>query len=120
MILVDGISGAIFYAFDKVADKTLCFHKLSREFSLEQLKNSRSNFFQAFQLQDTEGNIQEKRKISTIFQDLWEKILKIDKAGHRNCVVTVPFNFQIPKFLTNRELHLKPCQSAHVKGFQDS
>ena len=52
---------------------------LSQEFSLEQLKNSRSNFYQAFQLQDTEGNIQEKQKISTIFLDLWERISNIDK-----------------------------------------
>jgi len=76
------------------------------------MKNSRSNFYQAFQLQDTEGNIQEKRKISTIFLDLWEKISKIDKAGHGNVVVTVPFNFQIPKFLTNSEFS--------VKAFQDT
>ena len=63
------------------------------------MNNSRSNFYQAFQLQDTEGNIQEKRKIS-----------KIDKAGHGNVVVTVPFNFQIPKFLTNSEFNVKASQ----------
>jgi len=112
MILVDGILGSMFYAFDRVADKTCVLDTLSREFSLEQMKNSRSNFYQAFQLQDTEGNIQEKRKISTIFLDLWEKISKIDKAGHGNVVVTVPFNFQIPKFLTNSEFS--------VKAFQDT
>ena len=77
---------------------------------MEQLKNSRSNFYQAFQLQDTEGNIQEKQKISTIFLDLWEKISKIDKAGHGNVVVTVPFNFQIPRFLTNSEFGVKALQ----------
>ena len=88
MILVDGILGALFYAFNRVADKTCVLDTLSREFSLEQLKNSRSNFDQAFQLQDTEGNIQEKRKISTIFLDLWEKISKIDKAGHGYVEVT--------------------------------
>ena len=76
------------------------------------MKNSRSNFYQAFQLQDTEGNIQEKRKISTICLDLWEKISKIDKAGNGNVVVTVPLNFQIPKFLTNSEFS--------VKAFQDT
>ena len=99
IILVDGILGSMFYAFDR----TCVLDTLSREFSLEQMKNSRSNFYQDFQLQDTEGNIQEKQNISTIFLDLWEKISKIDKAGHGNVVLTVPFNFQIPKFLTNRE-----------------
>ena len=62
MILVDGISGALFYAFDKVADKTLCFHKLSREFSSEQLKNSRSNFFQAFSTAGYRGKYPRKTK----------------------------------------------------------
>ena len=57
MILVDRILGALFYAFDRVYDKTCVLDTLSREFSLEQLKNFRSNFYQAFQLQDAEGNI---------------------------------------------------------------
>ena len=70
MILVDGILGTLFYVFDRVADKTCVLDTLSGEFFLEQLKNSRSNFYQAFQLQYTKGNIQEKRKISTIFLDL--------------------------------------------------
>ena len=61
MILVDGILGALFYAFKRVADKTCVLNTLSREFSLEQVKNSRSNFYQAFQLQNTEENIQGKR-----------------------------------------------------------
>jgi len=39
MILVDGILGSMFYAFDRVADKTCVLDTLSRQFSLEQMKN---------------------------------------------------------------------------------
>ena len=67
MILVDGILGSMFYAFDRVADKTCVLDTLSREFSLEQMKNSRSNFYQDFQLQDTEGNIQENERYVPYF-----------------------------------------------------
>ena len=88
MILVDGISGALFYAFDKVADKTLCFHTLSREFSLEELKSSRSNFFQAFNCR-IQREISKKNERYLPFLRSREKISKIDKAGHGNCV-TVP------------------------------
>ena len=92
----------MFYAFDRVADKTCVLDTLPG--------TARSNCYQAFQLQDTEGNIHEKRKIYSIFLDLREKISKIDKAGHGN--VVIPFNFQIPKFWTNSEFS--------VNAFQDT
>ena len=60
----------MFYAFDRVADKTCVLDTLPG--------TARSNCYQAFQLQDTEGNIHEKRKIYSIFLDLREKISKIE------------------------------------------
>ena len=104
IILVDGIIASLCHAFDRQAEKTTVLATLSRTFGLENLKKSRVLMYQAFSLQDAEGKIQEKRTVDTLLNDLWEKLFKIDREGHGKVVVSMPYNFVLPRFMSDGEI----------------
>ena len=102
-ILVDGILASLFYAYDRYRDKTVINATLARHFGFDELKNARSLLYQAFFLQDSNGKITDKRTEETLLRDLWEKIIKIDMNGHGDVIVVMPYNFNIPQFVSDEE-----------------
>ena len=83
-------------AFDINADKKIINETLSRIFGLEELKKSRFCLYQAFNLQDENEKIQEKRNEETLLRDLHEKVIRIHRIhikGHGKVVVCMPYNF---------------------------
>ena len=77
---------------------------MAREFGFEALKNSRILPYQAFSLQDDNGRIPEKRTEETLLKDLWEKVTKIEMKGIGKVVVGMPYNFTVPRFVSDAEL----------------
>lgn len=104
IILVDGVISSLLYAFDRYADKAVINATLAREFGFEALKNSRILLYQAYSLQDDNGRIPEKRTEETLLKDLWEKVTKIDMKGSGKVVVCMPYNFTIPRFVSDAEI----------------
>lgn len=105
-ILVDGIIASMLYAFDINADKKIINETLSRTFGLEELKKSRVRLYQAFNLQDENEKIPEKRNEETLLRDLHEKVTRIHRIhmkGQGRVVVCMPYNFCTPKFVSDAE-----------------
>ena len=57
---------ALFYVFDRYADKAVINATLAREFGFHALKNSKILLYQAFSLQDAKERIPEKRTEKTL------------------------------------------------------
>ena len=57
IILVDGIIASLFYAYDRLAHKSVINETLARTFGLENLKNSRKLFHKVFNLFDGIGRM---------------------------------------------------------------
>ena len=102
-IIVDGVLASLFYAFDRYPDKAVINATLARTFGFEALKSSRALLYQAFSLQDDNGKIAEKRTEQTLLKDLWEKVTKIDLMGHGDVIITMPYNFSIPQFVSDAD-----------------
>ena len=103
VILVDGIIASLFYAYDRFAHKSVINETLARTFGLENLKNSRKLFYEVFNLFDGSGRMPDKRTETTLLQDLWEKVGKVDLAGYGNIEVCSPHNFTYPQFVSDAE-----------------
>ena len=103
VILVDGIIASLFYAYDRFAHKSVINETLARTFGLENLKNSRKLFYEVFNLLDGSGRMPDKRTETTLLQDLWEKVGKVDLAGYGNSEVCSPHNFTYPQFVSDAE-----------------
>ena len=103
IILVDGIISSLFYAYDRFAHKSVINDTLARTFGFENLKNSRKLFYEAFQLLDGNGKMPDKRTETTLLQDLWEKVGKVDMSGYNNVIVCCPYNFTYPQFVSDAE-----------------
>ena len=103
VILVDGIIASLFYAYDRFAHKSVINETLDRTFGLENLKNSRKLFYEVFNLFDGSGRMPDKRTETTLLQDLWEKVGKVDLAGYGNIEVCSPHNFTYPQFVSDAE-----------------
>ena len=102
-IIVDGVLASLFYAYDRYPDKAVINATLARTFGFEALKSSRSLLYQAFSLQDDNGKITDKRTEQTLLKDLWDKVTKIDMKGHGEVVITMPYNFTIPQFVSDTD-----------------
>ena len=102
-IIADGVLASFFYAFDRYPDKAVINATLARTFGFEALKSSRALLYQAFSLQEDNGKIAEKRTEQTLLKDLWEKVTKIDLIGHGDVIITMPYNFSIPQFVSDAD-----------------
>ena len=100
---MDGVLASLFYAYDRYPDKAVINATLARTFGFEALKSSRSLLYQAFSLQDDNGKITDKRTEQTLLKDLWDKVTKIDMKGHGEVVITMPYNFTIPQFVSDTD-----------------
>ena len=102
-IIVDGVLASLFYAFDRYPDKAVINATLARTFGFEALKSSRALLYQAFSLQDDNRKITEKRTEQTLLKDLWEKVTKIDLMRLGDVIITMPYNFSIPQFVSDAD-----------------